>query len=406
MKKQIFVLCTICTVFANYAKAENDILIADFEGEDYDRWKVEGQAFGKGPAKGTLPNQLEVFGYEGQGLVNSFYHGDGTIGRLVSPSFEIKRDYINFLIGGGKHPGKTCINLKVDGQVVRTATGPNDSPGGSEGLDWENWDVKNFIGKAAQIEIVDQHTSGWGHINVDHIYQSNKKRQYVEKTREFNLTKKYLNLPVDNSAPKRYIDIIIDGKRVRQFDISISNKTIDYWVFLDISEFHGKNATIKIDMDDPVGKTGFDKIFQADTFPGEDNLYKEKLRPQVHFTSRRGWNNDTNGMVYYDGEYHLFYQHNPYGWPWGNMTWGHAVSKDMIHWQELADAIPPDGLGTIFSGSAVVDKHNSAGFKTGDEDVIVCFYTYAGGRNLWSKGKPFTQAIAYSNDRGRTFTKI
>ncbi|MBN2316720.1 MAG: glycoside hydrolase family 32 protein, partial [Sedimentisphaerales bacterium] len=109
-------------------------------------------------------------------------------------------------------------------------------------------------------------------------------------------------------------------------------------------------------------------------------------------------------MVYYKGEYHLFYQHNPYGWSWGNMTWGHAVSNDMIHWTELGDAIYPDHLGTIFSGSAVIDENNTAGFQTGDEKVIVCFYTSAGGRNPMSKSQPFTQSIAYSNDRGRTWT--
>ena len=109
-------------------------------------------------------------------------------------------------------------------------------------------------------------------------------------------------------------------------------------------------------------------------------------------------------MVYYDGEYHMFWQHNPYGWNWGNMTWGHTVSKDMVHWKELGDAIHPDHLGTIFSGSAVVDEKNTAGWQTGDEKVIVCAYTSAGGTNFWSRGEPFTQSIAYSNDRGRTWT--
>jgi len=142
-----------------------------------------------------------------------------------------------------------------------------------------------------------------------------------------------------------------------------------------------------------------------DQIKGAEDLYKEKHRPGFHFTSRRGWNNDSNGMVFYKGEYHLFYQHNPYGWAWGNMTWGHAVSRDMVHWEELGDAIHPDRLGTIFSGSAVIDWNNASGFQTGDEKPLVCFYTSAGGRNRASKGQPFTQSIAYSNDRGRTFTK-
>ena len=226
----------------------------------------------------------------------------------------------------------------------------------------------------------------------------------ADKSREFLLQKRYLNFPVKNGADKRLIRLVIDDKVVREFDIELAPDEADFWVFLDIKEFGGKKAILRIDKYEPTKSKGFDSVYQADTFIGEENLYREKLRPQFHFTSRRGWNNDSNGMVYYDGEYHLFYQHNPYGWKWGNMTWGHAVSKDMVHWTELGDAIHPDRLGTIFSGSAVVDVNNTAGFQTGSEKVIVCIYTSAGGTNPMSKDQPFTQSIAYSNDRGRTWT--
>ena len=222
--------------------------------------------------------------------------------------------------------------------------------------------------------------------------------------REFLLQKKYLNFPVKNGAPKRLIHLIIDGKIVREFEIELALDKPDFWVYLDISGFAGKKAILWIDTYEPAKSKGFDSVYQADTYIGQENVYKEKLRPQFHFTSKRGWNNDSNGMVYYDGEYHLFYQHNPYGWNWGNMTWGHAVSTDLIHWTELGDAIHPDRLGTIFSGSAVVDVNNTAGFQTGDEKVLICIYTSAGGTNPMSKGRPFTQSIAYSNDRGRTLT--
>jgi sucrose-6-phosphate hydrolase SacC (GH32 family) len=222
------------------------------------------------------------------------------------------------------------------------------------------------------------------------------------KSREFLLKKKYLNFPVKNGAEKHFINLIIDGKIVREFDIELAPDKPDFWVFLDISEFKNQKAILRIDKSEPDISKGFSSIYQADTFEGQKNMYREKLRPQFHFTSRRGWNNDSNGMVYYDGEYHLFYQHNPYGWKWGNMTWGHAVSKDIIHWKELGDAIHPDRLGTIFSGSAVIDVNNTAGFQTGNEKVLVCIYTSAGGTNPMSKGEPFTQSIAYSNDRGRT----
>ncbi|MBN2138688.1 MAG: GH32 C-terminal domain-containing protein [Sedimentisphaerales bacterium] len=381
-----------------------DLLIADFEGEDYGHWQVTGEAFGPAPVKGTLPNQMNVSGYEGRGLVNSYYKGDDTTGTLVSPSFGIQRRFIHFLIGGGKDPENTCINLVVDGKTVRTATGPNDRPGGSEQLDWHSWNVADLVGKSAKIEIIDRKKGGWGHINIDHIIQSDSPIQKPETTRKFVVKKRYLNLPVKNGAPKRVFRLICDGRVVRDFDIELADAEPDFWVVLDLSEFKGREVTLKAES---LGRNskGLVSAVQSNSIKGGENLYKEKLRPRFHFTSRRGWNNDSNGMVYYKGEYHLFYQHNPYGWNWGNMTWGHAVSKDLIHWTELGDAIHPDGLGTIFSGSAVVDERNTAGFQTGDEKPIVCFYTSAGGTNAESAGQPFTQSIAYSNDRGRTWKK-
>ena len=131
--------------------------------------------------------------------------------------------------------------------------------------------------------------------------------------------------------------------------------------------------------------------------------YSELHRPQVHFSSRNNWMNDPNGLVYYRGEYHLFFQHNPVSVKWGNMTWGHAVSPDLLHWTQLDHALHPDDLGTIFSGSAIVDWHNTGGFKSGEEEVLVAIYTSAGTHA--SAPVAFTQSIAYSNDRGRSWIK-
>ncbi len=386
--------------------AREDILIADFESKDYGDWQTTGEAFGSGPSRGTLAGQMQVSGYRGKGLVNSFYKGDGSTGTLTSPAFTIQRRYINFLIGGGKYPGRTCINLLVDGDAVRTATGPNDRPGGSEMLDWHAWDVSELEGSEARIQIIDQRTGGWGHINVDHIVQSDRKIERVDLTREIHIDKRYLNLPVAKSLPKHYIDVLVDGRIVREFDMKLATPDTepDFWVFLDMKPFMGRTATVKL-MNSWAMDNRLDVISLDDSIKNAETFYKEKHRPQFHFSSRRGWNNDSNGLVWYKGEYHLFYQHNPYGWPWGNMTWGHAVSRDLVHWEELGDAIHPDELGTIFSGSAVIDHNNTSGFQTGDEKPLVCIYTYAGGRNLMSRGEKFTQAIAYSNDRGRTFTK-
>ncbi len=148
-----------------------DVLLADFEGESYGDWTVEGEAFGTKPAGGTLPNQQVVSGFEGEGLVNTFRGGDAPHGRLVSPRFEIVRRYICCLIGGGNHPRETCINLLVGGNVVRTATGQN-----RERLEWRNWDVREFAGREALIEIVDRASGAWGHVNIDQIVLSDRRR--------------------------------------------------------------------------------------------------------------------------------------------------------------------------------------------------------------------------------------
>lgn len=140
------------------------IVLADFEADDYAGWRVTGDAFAQRPARGALPNQQAVPGFRGRGLVNSYAGGDKTEGTLTSPEFEITRGHLSFLIGGGNHPGKTCLNLLLDGRVVRTATGDAD-----EKLHWKSWDVREFRGRRATLEIVDRHPGGWGHINVDHV---------------------------------------------------------------------------------------------------------------------------------------------------------------------------------------------------------------------------------------------
>lgn len=139
-------------------------VFADFETTAYTGWTATGTAFGSGPASGNLSGQQSVFGYLGNKLVNSFNNGDGSVGTLTSSSFTITKNCINFLIGGGNNPGATCINLIVDGSVVQSTTGRND-----EVLKWAGWNVSSWIGKTAQIQIVDNSTGSWGHINVDHI---------------------------------------------------------------------------------------------------------------------------------------------------------------------------------------------------------------------------------------------
>ncbi|HPD16225.1 MAG TPA: glycoside hydrolase family 32 protein [Planctomycetota bacterium] len=397
MVRRLLVLALVAAT----ALGAEDILIADFEATDYGAWKVEGEAFGPGPARGTLPNQMHVDGFLGKGLVNSYFKGDGTTGTLTSPPFKIERKFINFLLGGGGYKDETYIALLVDGKAVRTATGPNVQPGGSERLAWHSWDVADLSGKEAMIQIVDKRTGGWGHINVDHIIQSDRKREEKPAMRELVIERRYLHLPVKNGASKQRMKVSIGPPGgdapptiVDEFDIELADGRPDFWVFLDLALYKGQKARIDTARL-PEESEALAAITQSDEVPDAAGLYRERHRPQFHFSSRRGWNNDPNGLVFHKGEYHLYYQHNPYGWNWGNMHWGHAVSRDLVHWTELPIALYPQRYGDwVFSGSAVVDRENTGGWKTGAEDVLVAAYTSTG------RG----ECIAFSNDRGRTFT--
>lgn len=223
---------------------------------------------------------------------------------------------------------------------------------------------------------------------------------------EIAVSSGYLNLPVKTGAqPLRFRFFYMD-RIVREFEIEFARGNPDFWVFSDVSAYKGERIMIEVEDEDFPLNLG-ESIIQSDDLNNDlyPNLYREHYRPQFHFTSRRGWINDPNGLVHYGGEYHLFYQHNPYGCRWGNMHWGHAVATDLLHWKEMGDALEPDEMGTIFSGSAVVDWKNTTGFQIGKNPPIILIYTSAGNTSHLSRGRPFTISIAYSNDSGRTWTK-
>jgi sucrose-6-phosphate hydrolase SacC (GH32 family) len=218
---------------------------------------------------------------------------------------------------------------------------------------------------------------------------------------EVNFEKNYLNLPVSYDEEDRTsIEIAVDGKSEIFFDIYLPDENPDFWVFVDVSAFKGKTALIKADRADK--SIALNKIYQSDERQYLSDLYKEKHRPQLHFSTIRGWINDPNGLVYYDGEFHLYFQHYPYGYYWGQPHWGHAVSTDLVHWKQLPDVLYRHELGGIYSGSSVVDYKNTAGFKTGKYDPIVAFYTTT---RKFGNDEADCQNLAYSNDRGRTFTE-
>ena len=212
---------------------------------------------------------------------------------------------------------------------------------------------------------------------------------------ELKLEKRYLNLPVKTGAPRRRTRFEVEGRTVWEFEIELAREEPDFWAFFDVEPFKGRRAVLEVEgLSDPEIS---ELIRHSDEIEGAEDLYRERYRPGFHFTTRRGWLNDPNGLVFYKGEYHLYYQHNPCGcWGGAQKCWGHAVSEDLVHWRELPIAIYPRRFGDwVWSGSAAVDKNNTAGFKRGEEDVIVAAFTST------ARG----ECIAYSTDRGRTFTE-
>ncbi|MCI7777852.1 MAG: GH32 C-terminal domain-containing protein [Prevotellaceae bacterium] len=201
---------------------------------------------------------------------------------------------------------------------------------------------------------------------------------------------KYLLLPIQEEQDEAQVLLSTGSKDDTWMDVRLAQNGTDYYVPFALG--NGKTATVKI-LGLKKDALAINLMRLSDTF---DTTNTDYYRPSYHFTPLYGWMNDPNGMVYKDGEYHLYFQYNPYGSKWGNMHWGHAVSRDLIHWEHLDPAIARDPVGHIFSGSSVVDKKNTAGFG---KDAIIAIYTNN------SVNHDEVQCIAYSNDNGRTFTK-
>ena len=208
----------------------------------------------------------------------------------------------------------------------------------------------------------------------------------------------FLLLPVQEKEENANIQVIVDNVQRQTLNVKLAVDKVDYYVPLDIKRWGAKSVLLDITFHGDRRATGAIKDFacwkemkQTDRF---DTANKERFRPAYHHTPVYGWMNDPNGMFYKDGVYHLFYQFNPYGSQWENMTWGHSTSRDLIHWEAQPIALEPDVLGSIFSGSCVVDKNNTSGFGQG---AVVAFYTSAGHAQ--------TQSMAVSTDQGKTFKK-
>lgn len=307
-----FLLTALLTgcAFILHAAVGDDLVIADFESQDYGTWQSTGTAFRSGPAQREQWATLEIENGDARGVASSEIEGDAPQGTLTSPHFKIERSYISFRIAGGDYERHACLNLLVGGKIVRSATGWN-----SDRLVAQSWDVRPWAGQPAQLQLVDEASGSWGHINVDQIVQTDRPEQ----------------LPV---------------------------------------------AT--------------------------EPLYQETHRPQFHFTARQwtmdrlhpgmrqeGWLNDLNGLIYYEGEYHLFAQR------W-NKCWIHAVSTNLIHWTELEPAFWEEHLDSgVQSGTCVVDYANTSGLGTStNHPPLIAF---------WSRNDNRSHCISYSLDRGRTW---
>lgn len=290
--------------------ATANLTIAGFEAADYGGWTATGAAFRRGPARGDMLKTLEIENAVGAGVASSEIEGDAPQGTLTSPAFQIERDYISFRIAGGNYERHACLNLLVGGKIVRSATGWN-----SDRLVAQSWDVRPWAGQQARIQIVDEASGNWGHLNVDQIIQTDRPER----------------LPVTTQP-----------------------------------------------------------------------LYRETHRPQFHFTARQwtmdrlhpgmrqeGWLNDLNGLIYHDGEYHLFAQR------W-NKCWIHAVSTNLVHWTELEPAFWEEQLDSgVQSGTCVVDTANTSGLGAGPaHPPFIAF---------WSRNDNRSHGISYSRDRGRTW---
>ncbi len=215
---------------------------------------------------------------------------------------------------------------------------------------------------------------------------------------QVNLHHRYMILPINPNAKRKRIFLYKGETLLWDFDAPVDFLAPSYYTYMNVAHLMGKTVTVT---SSPMMDMNFTFCDEIPTEAGTQEPY----RPMVHFSARYGWTNDPNGLVYAGGYYHMFFQHNPADSAWGNMTWGHAISKDLIHWEQLDSALIPDELGTMFSGSGIVDKHNVSGLGSAENPPVLFYYTAAGGGSVLSAGKRATQCLAYSTDGGMTLHK-
>ncbi len=390
------------------AKSKLPFANSDFESGGLINWTAKGEAFESNPfeRQSRVKDQRVHSTMQGDFCAHSGMHGDYRTGSLTSTAFDISHDYLSFRIAGGVHPG-TRIEVLVKGEVVKDCSGI------------ENWmlkanyfDLSEWRGQSAQIRIVDEVEASWGHIIADDFQITDTRPNFLawnQHERTFIVSKEHLVFPIHNlpetvergfrdrkdwlEVKGSPVQLLVDGKPVRHYWAKLAeNKAATHWyASLSLEDFQGQEVTIRTWRST---KEGFAQIQQTDHIPGEEQFHKEAFRPKFHFSQRTGFNNDPNGMVYHEGTWHYFWQHNPMKKTMGNQTWGHATSTDLLHWTQHKGALFPytNGDHYMFSGSGTVDKLNTSGFG---KNAIVLFFTNT------SVG----ECIAYSNDGGQSFRR-
>ena len=375
------------------SQTQKNGLLEDFEAAKT-TWYVSGDQGGGMTKIESLP--ADVKGFTGENVFSTGQDHPENMGTLRSPKFIIDKNYINFLITGnsGYNGLDVCgIRLIINDQIVSYAPATRYPL-----VEWGALEVSDFIGKEAELEIYDNSPKKF--LIIDDIHQSDELVMGSDKL-TFQATEDYLLFPVYKGGAQYRLRLQKEKEIAEQFVIEMGEGEPDYWAFKDIRAYRGQQLEL---LSYAVNKVpGFELIRQSDEIPDAATYYTESERPQFHFTSRTGWLNDPNGLVYYNDTWHLMYQHNPYGVIGSLKHWGYAISTDLFHWTELPSSIVPDDLGSNHSGGAVVDFNNSAHLQTGEDKTLVAFWTSAG--HFSSPSSKFRQCISYSTDGGSSWKK-
>ncbi|MFY0599329.1 MAG: glycoside hydrolase family 32 protein [Cyclobacteriaceae bacterium] len=367
MKYQFWIISFALLLIACSPEKREDIVIADFESNQFDGWAASGSAFGDESAAGSVENQMPVTGYIGERLANSYHGRDNAVGTLYSDTFPIDRDYLSFYIGGGNNLHDLYLAIVIEGDTIHRSTGDN-----SENLQLQVVDLSNWKGALAHILLSDQAKGGWGHLLVDEIRLTDYPLVERDIEKEISVNGRYLNIPLSMKRQTALKRILISDESglIGDFDVPIAEANPDFYGFIDLQNQEAQRLSLKA-----FNYSGsLDALVSSNEILGLDSIYKEKFRPQYHYTTKRGWLNDPNGLIYADGIYHLYYQYNPFSVFHGNMSWGHATSRDLVHWKEQPAVLYPDpSTGDCFSGASFFDQQNLL-TPENPNDTLVAFY--------------------------------